>query len=334
SVFMPKALKHALHHKLYRQLLSGRILYRALSTRNLNEDTLVHVHFLNQAEAIAEMKSAGFLTTPIIATAHGFDVNVWPKQYEKEDAFKFLKITRVPITCGSEFIKKKLVGFGIPEHRLFIIPLGVNPQFLETPKIESDSEHDILRIVGIGRLSEEKGWEVLVHAVDRLRKDHPRLTLECIILGEGPERGRLERVLRELELEDVVSMPGPASTDEVIEQLDRATIYVQPSIVSESGAEEGQGLAILEALSRECAVIASSIGGIPESIKDMETGLLFQSGDSIQLSEKILFLFRNQESAQRMASRGRSFVISERTQAIWFQKVKKVYESIRLENKE
>ena len=122
SVFMPKALKHALHHKLYRQLLSGRILHRALSTRNLNEDTLVHVHFLNQAEAIAEMKSAGFLTTPIIATAHGFDVNVWPKQYEKEDAFKFLKITRVPITCGSEFIKKKLVGFGIPEHQLFIIP--------------------------------------------------------------------------------------------------------------------------------------------------------------------------------------------------------------------
>ncbi|MBA3844964.1 MAG: glycosyltransferase family 4 protein [Actinobacteria bacterium] len=123
-----------------------------------------------------------------------------------------------------------------------------------------------------GRLTREKGVELLVQALALVRARGVPARLR--ILGDGPSRQRLERLVDELGLQDAVEFLGWLAPDRVEEQLQQAWALVAPSLWAEP-----LGMAELEAIVRGVPVIASTAGGHAETIEHEVSGLLFPNGD-------------------------------------------------------
>ncbi len=130
-------------------------------------------------------------------------------------------------------------------------------------------------LLAVCRLEPQKGVDVAVRALARVRERHP--SAELVVLGEGPERQALERLAAELEVP--VHLPG--RVPDVAEWLRRADLLVHPA------RWEGFGLALLEAMLASLPVIATAVSSIPEIVVNEETGLLVPPDDPAALAGAI-----------------------------------------------
>lgn len=126
--------------------------------------------------------------------------------------------------------------------------------------------------VYVGRLAREKGVATLLHGLSRLRERSVRARLR--VVGDGPLRSALEQLTWDLGLSDVVEFTGWLSQQSIEDQLTDAWALVTPSLWAEP-----LGLTALEAAVRRLPVIASSMGGLAETVDPGVTGLLFPNGD-------------------------------------------------------
>jgi glycosyltransferase involved in cell wall biosynthesis len=149
-------------------------------------------------------------------------------------------------------------------------------------------------LLAVCRLVEQKGVDVAVRALASVRAEHPDAVL--VVLGEGPARPALERLAAELGIGDAVFLPGRAG--DVAEWLRRAEIIVHPV------RWEGFGLALLEAMLAERAVVASSVSSIPEIVLAGETGLLVRPDDPDALAAAVSRLLADRALAARLGSAG------------------------------
>lgn len=161
------------------------------------------------------------------------------------------------------------------------------------------------RILFVGRLVERKGIADLVEAVRRLPAG---LGARLEIVGEGPERTRLEALIHEIALEDRVVLRGRVSAGELREAYTSADVLVLPSILDSRRDTEGLGVVLLEAMSYGVPVIGSRVGGIPDIIVDGETGLLVPPGDSAALTQALRRVAEDAALASRLGSAGQRHV--------------------------
>lgn len=145
-------------------------------------------------------------------------------------------------------------------------------------------------VLVVGRLVEQKGIDVAISALTQL----PGVRLA--VLGEGPERPRLEALARELRLGDRVLLPGRVG--DVAAWLRAAALVLHPV------RWEGFGLAVLEAMLSARAVIASDVSSVPELVVDGETGLLVPSEDPTTLAAAARELLGAPERAAAMGAAG------------------------------
>ena len=139
----------------------------------------------------------------------------------------------------------------------------------------------------------EKGLKPLVRAAAKARR------CKLVVVGEGPARAELESLAEECGA-DGVSFVGRQSGDALTRLIARARFLVLPSELYETC-----GLVLWEAYALGRPVIASRIGGIPESIDEGETGLMFEPGNVSELAEKIAWLFDHPKEAEEMGAAGR-----------------------------
>ena len=121
-----------------------------------------------------------------------------------------------------------------------------------------------------------------------------------MIVGDGPERARLEAEIRRLGLEGAVVLAG--DRDDVAAMLARADVFVL------SSTSEGLPLSILEAMAAGLPVVASSVGGVPEAVEDGETGLLVPPRDPVRLAAALERLLVDPALRRRLGSNGRERV--------------------------
>jgi glycosyltransferase involved in cell wall biosynthesis len=119
------------------------------------------------------------------------------------------------------------------------------------------------------------------------------------IVGDGPERGTLERLARELGIEKHVLFAGKVSHRELLRWYAAADVFVLPSL------SEGRPTVINEAMAAGCAVIASQISGIPEQVTDGYNGFLVPPRDPGALAGKIAYLAENEAEIARMGGNSR-----------------------------
>ncbi|HUE29331.1 MAG TPA: glycosyltransferase [Verrucomicrobiae bacterium] len=162
-------------------------------------------------------------------------------------------------------------------------------------------------IVGGMSLVEQKGLTHLVAACARLRDRG--LRVRCVLIGEGPERPRLEAQIRSLGLAAQVRLTGQVPHSEVVRWLRDAAVFAHPSIAERRGAMDGIPNAILEALALETPVVGTRLSGIPEVVLPEQTGLLVEPGDEEGLATALARLLADPPLGRRLGAAGRALVL-------------------------
>ena len=170
------------------------------------------------------------------------------------------------------------------KYPLVVIHYGYTPTCQASGYVGNRSTYfsdqsESLRVVTVGRLVKQKDQKTLITSVADLRKSGKNVVLT--IIGDGPLRSDLQRLSDKLGVSRSVDFAGRIQNP--IEQLKKADVFVLPSIY------EGFGLVLLEAMDCGLPIIAADNTCIPEVLG--EAGMLFRTGDSVDLASKILRLF-------------------------------------------
>lgn len=192
----------------------------------------------------------------------------------------------------------------VPDANAVVIPFGATvepPEEVEAPFAAPGP----MRLLFVGRLVERKGVHRLLEALALLPEtDAVRLR----VLGDGPERPRLERLAGELGIERRVEFAGFVPADALQRAMEEADALVLPAVYDRKGDVEGLGVVLIEAMAHGRPVIGSDAGGIPDIIVDGETGLLVPPDDPLALSLAIERLRSDPSAARAMGARGREWV--------------------------
>lgn len=165
------------------------------------------------------------------------------------------------------------VRLGADPDRITVIPNGVDAKRFYPNGIPRESV-----LLFAGSLIERKGLRTLLAAMEQIHRRHPAHRL--VLIGDGPERSELESQALDFGIGESVFFTGSLSPSEVARWMRRAELFILPSL------EEGQGVALLEALASGTPCIAGRAGGIPEVISP-ECGELVEPGNAQALANSI-----------------------------------------------
>lgn len=223
----------------------------------------------------------------------------------------------------SEIVRRELVeDIGIPAKKVILIRNGIDLTpvplgDLESKKKQLDLSVDDVLLVTVGRLAEIKNYPLLLEALARAVEQVP--TLKLVMVGEGPERTKLELAALHPDLSGRVHFLGECK--DVRDWLAIGHVFVLPSVY------EGISIALLEAMAAGLPAIVTRVGGNPEVVVDGENGFLVESGDAMGLARTLVALARDAALRERMSLAARARVEAE----FDLKKAVRRYEEIYLE---
>lgn len=237
-----------------------RLAFRVVQSIRRVRPGLVHTHLVH-ADVYGALGAAR-----LVSTKHNDDPF-------RTGAFRFVERALAARASRIVAITEALARFqvervGIPARKLVTIHYGLDalPEaWGDNPP--DDVPADALVVLSVSRLEQQKGVDVAVRAVARLRESEPRAYL--VVLGEGAERAPLEGLARDLG----VPLYVPGRVPDVAAWLRRASVLVHPV------RWEGFGLAVLEAMLAGLPVVASRVSSLPELVVEGQTGLLVPPDD-------------------------------------------------------
>jgi colanic acid/amylovoran biosynthesis glycosyltransferase len=279
-------------------------LYETIPFLDRPRFDVVHCHFGPKGVRAARLKEIGLIRDPILVSFHGYDVNVVPRALG-EGCYSRLFAAADLCTASSEFLIRKVVALGAREDQVVKLPSGVDlTQFpFAGRRLEKGAK---LRILTVARLVEVKGIEYSIRALAKVADRFP--DVEYRVAGSGPLREPLERLARDLGVSERVHFLGPVTQEGIVQLYAGAHIFVLSGVVGDDGAEEGQGVVLLEAAASGLPIIASRVGGIPESVLDGRSGFLVPPRDVDALAERISYLAEHPEIRPDMGRAGREHV--------------------------
>jgi glycosyltransferase involved in cell wall biosynthesis len=226
--------------------------------------------------------AARYAGIPIVSVSRGWtseNLKVWC--YEAVDRVHLRFMDRV--VCVSQGQAEKVRQAGVSGDRVRVIrnaarlPAFADPDPAARDRLRGLAGGDGPIVLAAGRLSPEKGFGSLVEATPRLLDVVP--LARVVLLGDGPERPRMERRATELGIRDRVAMPGFRTDLDAL--LPWANVVVLPSLT------EGLPNVALEAAAAGVPVVATAVGGTPEVVLNGQTGFLVPSGDPTALAARV-----------------------------------------------
>lgn len=203
--------------------------------------------------------------------------------------------------------------------RVHVIANGIDVSlFSPAPTGAFDSKSNGATLGMVARLDLQKGFECLFDAIAALRADFPALRL--LVVGEGPDRQRIEAMIRGRDLNGVVTLVG--------EQSDMPRVYASMDIFVLPSLNEGLPMTVLEAMAASRPIIATRVGAIPTVVRDGETGVLVNPGDPADLKSAISRLLSDPQWRSAIGKRARAHVERNYTAAIMGQKYDQVYRGV------
>ena len=281
----PKGLKGRAYQMFY-------FAEAAVLARHLQNTGAQHLHnHIAKASCTVAMLASALSGIPFSFTLHGPDIFFEPYHWRLDE-----KIARASfVACISHFCRSQAMAFA-PEaewSKLHIVHCGVEPQRYTAAPLGG------AELLFVGRLAPVKGLPVLLRALAKLPE--ARLTL----VGDGPERPQIEALIGELKLEPRVRLLGYQSQDEVAKLLAKSGALVLPSFA------EGLPVVLMEAMAAGLPVITTQIAGVPELVRNGETGWLVAPGDEAGLHAALEAYLADPESARAMGAAGRAQVVQE-----------------------
>lgn len=195
---------------------------------------------------------------------------------------------------------------GCPANKVCVIPNGVDVEEFH-PRWPSPTLRDELHLPEgapvaaiVAALRPEKHHELFLAAAGLIREEVPEARF--LIVGDGPQRARLEALARELSLCEAVHFLGTRSdVPDVLSLVD---------VVLLTSHMESSPVSLLEAMACEKPVVATRVGSVPETVVEGETGHLVAPGDARGIADRVVELFRNPDRASRMGRVGRERAVA------------------------
>jgi glycosyltransferase involved in cell wall biosynthesis len=271
-------------------------LARALERRGA---THLHSHFANPA-AVVGLAAARWLGIGWSVTIHGHSDLHGPTAPLLPAKLAEARFVATVSRFGREQVLR-LVG---PEAagKVHVVRCGIEPGLLPRPGRRPPGGGP-LEILSVGRLSPEKGQAGLVEAFAAAVARG--LGARLVLIGGGPEEGRLRAAVQARGLADRVELRGPQPEAAVFAAMAQADLFALSSLM------EGLPVVLMEALALGLPVVAPALTGIPELVVDGESGLLYEVGDWAGLADRLLRLAGDPGLRARLAEAGRLRVLAE-----------------------
>ena len=136
-------------------------------------------------------------------------------------------------------------------------------------------------------------------------------SIRCVVVGEGPQKRMLERLVEQYALQKIVDMPGAILQEDLRAYLERADVFVLPCVTASNGDLDGVPVSLIEAMAMEIATVSTHVSGIPELIEDTVSGLLVPEKDAVALADALQSVLEDGELRSRLGRNARQKVIRE-----------------------
>lgn len=340
-------------------LLARRRVARAVAGI---EPDLIHAHRITSYGYLAARASRVAARrlgrrVPFILSVWGEDVFSFPRASRRHRRFtERILAAADQILSTSDTMRVETERYVTPSRPIVVTPFGVDTaRFRPAPPPEpvhaagvattiegrvlsaehaaaistflSSDEPEAQETIVIGtvkKLRARYGVDVLIRAFARARAmigEHgPELELR--IVGDGPDRHLLERLVTELGLVSSVIFVGRIPHDEVPRELRQMDIFAALSVTD----DESFGVAMVEASATGLPVISTTVGGVPEVVRDGETGLLVEPNEVEEAAAAMAHLVRQPALRRRMGDAGRAFVCVTYDWKVTAERMRSVYE--------
>lgn len=221
--------------------------------------------------------------------------------------------------CPSRFLMEKVASFGVPRDRLVHLPYFVPLERYRPAPVPVRVAGEPVAGVFVGRLSREKGVATLLDAMATLAPGLVRME----ILGEGPLRGELEERAQRVCPDGRIRFLGYRAGDALHDAIRDASFAVVPS-----EWYENLPYGVLEPFALGRPVVGARIGGIPELVRDGETGRLFPSGDARALAAALAWMAGPQADLAALGGRARRVVERDHAEAPHLERLLEVYAEV------
>jgi colanic acid/amylovoran biosynthesis glycosyltransferase len=282
-----------------RDVYQALLLAREARARGI---THLHAHFASVATTVA-LLAATFAGLPFTYTAHAKDI--FHESVEPVDLHRKLEGAAAVVTVSDYNVGYLRDTYGAAASKVRRIYNGLD--------LERFAYHEPVGrrpvIVAVGRLVEKKGFADLIAACAQLRDRGCDFT--CEIIGSGPLQEALQAQISDLRLGERVALLGPRPQSEVAEHVRNAAVLAAPCVDGSDGNRDGLPTVLLEAMALGTPCVSTDVTGIPEIVRDRETGLLVPQADVPRLTAALDELLSRRELGTALARGARALMERE-----------------------
>ena len=285
-------------------------LVTALVVAKRTRPSVIHGHWILPTGLVA-LVTGKLYRLPFVLTAHGGDA--FSMRSGLLSRLKKFVVRNASAWTANTNTTANAILPGATSYGCNIVPMGVDTTVFKPISSEKQRQGNIRRILFVGRLVEKKGANVLLRAISLLPEEI-RSGIRVDIVGDGAEKPVLIEQAQKSGIDMLVNFVGTVPNKELPSFLQKADVFVGPSIVDSTGDTEGQGVVFLEAMACGLPVIASNVGGIAEVIENGVNGILVPPGDAEKLSLALNELLFDEEEQSRITGNGIEVI---KTQFTW-----------------
>lgn len=264
--------------------------------------THLHAHFGSVATSVARL-AAHFADISYTFTAHAKDI--FHESVEFEDMQRKLRDATAVVTVSDYNLNYLREAYGAVAERVQRIYNGLDLSQLQY--CSSASRPPL--ILSVGRLVEKKGLSVLVDACAVLRQ--MGCEFQCQIVGTGTLEEALQHQIQQLGLESFVNIVGPRPQREVFQLVQQAAVFAAPYVIGRDGNRDGLPTVLLEAMALGTPCVSTDVTGIPELIRDRQTGLIVPQHNAKELAIAMQQLLINSDLRVKLSTQARQLIESE-----------------------
>lgn len=286
---------------------------------------IIHAHVALPAGYAGLVLKKSYRNCKLVVTIHGQDLLLTVNRFL---GFKFIKrvfaaADRI-ITVSSRLKRETEQRLGF-EEKTIVISNGISPEKIERAKEDSsnlgrcvESAGDL--VISVSNLIASKGIDLNIKAIAKLADSYP--SLSYLVVGEGPEKQKLEKLVAKLNLGERIVFTGQLPHGEALKKVAGADVFSLPSW------KEGFGVVYLEAMACGKPVIACRGEGIEDVIEDGVNGILVEPKDIDDLAKKIELLLDDKKKAEQIGQAGRKLVLERYTWAENARKTITLYKEV------
>lgn len=301
-----------------RYILNSPFVWYLLQQINPN---LLHIHQASGYGLLGTL--SGF--SPRVLSVWGADVYDIPSRSAIHREIIRWNLRSADWVCSTSEVMAKQTQSLQNVDNLTVTPFGVDTDRFAPARNRNGNDGIIIGTVK--SLHPKCGIDVLIRSFQMLLDRLPSSVAQrsrLLIVGGGPQRSELEDLSCELEIDQQTTFTGSISHTEVPDHLNQLDIYAALS------RRESFGVAVLEASSCGIPVVVSDVGGLPEVVRDGETGIVVESESPDEAAEAIHSLVTDPKKRYEMGKRGRSHVVKKYEWSDCVTKLLEVYEYVNM----